>query len=348
MPIDYSKLWQTQENAYQEALVYIHQRMKGEITSMKTPWRRVNESGVDGLEWNSMTVIGGRPGTGKTLVKDQIIRSIPIFNPGESIHSIDFSFEMVNRAAKVREFCAAIGKPYKYICSAGDGYQLTLGDFDRLKLYAQTANRQKNYPIVIVDQACTLDTFEKIIDAYMRKHAKRVRVKVVNKDTQEFEYRDKVVYPNTVIGIDHSYLFKMSKIHKSKTDMLYDLGERLTKKKRQYPIAFIILSQLKREAELAERNEDGKYGNYILQSDILGGDALMQHADMCIGLNRPADRNIKFYGPDRYIINDDSDLILHFLKTRTGDTGIAFFRAHYHKMEITEGPMLATGGLSTI
>jgi hypothetical protein len=120
--------------------------------------------------------------------------------------------------------------------------------------------------------------------------------------------------------------------------MLYNLGEALTKLKRRYPIAFIVLSQLGRHVESPERNENGKYGNYILETDILGGDALMQHADMVIGINRPANKFIEYYGPDRYIIKDDSVLVFHFIKCRSGDTRMSFMTAAFHKMEVHESP----------
>ena len=50
---------------------------------------------------------------------------------------------------------------------------------------------------------------------------------------------------------------------------------------------FICLSQLNRNIDNPERAIDGKYGNYILESDIFGSDAMLQHADTLIGLNNP-------------------------------------------------------------
>lgn len=118
--------------------------------------------------------------------------------------------------------------------------------------------------------------------------------------------------------------------------MLYDLGETMTALKRRYPIAFVVLSQLGRHVESPERNENGKYGNYVLETDIFGGDALMQHADMVIGINRPAMKFIEYYGPDRYAIADDSVLVFHFLKCRSGDTRMSFFKAEFDKMQVSE------------
>ena len=118
--------------------------------------------------------------------------------------------------------------------------------------------------------------------------------------------------------------------------MLFELGEFFTQCKRDYPCLFICLSQLNRNIDNPDRAVNGKYGNYVLESDIFGSDAMLQHADTLIGLNRPAKQKIRYYGPDRYIIDDDRTLVLHFLKARNGDTRMSFFRAAFERMEIHE------------
>lgn len=314
--------WSSQKAAYQQALKYIHDRKQGAIGSFKTPWPKVNDAGVNGFEWHTMTVIAGRPGTGKTLIKDQIVREAFVMNKGQTLRILEFSFEMVARASKVREFCAVLGKPYKYVCSAYSTNKLTQEDFVLLHEHSKKAVDINKYPVDIVEKPVTVDMLGSIIDAYMEEHA------VIINDVK--------TYTPTVITLDHSYLVQKAKNESTKTDMLYNLGEKLTEKKRKYPIAFIILSQLGRNVETPERNENGKYGNYILESDILGGDALFQHADLVIGVNRPALKFIEYYGPDRYLIANDSVLVFHFLKCRAGDTRMSFFKAEFDKMQVVE------------
>ena len=319
-----SKPWKDQRAAYKDALKYINGRKQGIITSFRTPWDKVNDAGVNGFEWHSMTVIGGRPGTGKTLIKDQIIRESFSRNKGQNINVLEFSFEMVAKASKVREFCSILGKSYKYVCSAYSDNKLTDEDFNKLYAHAKKAVDIDKYPVSIVENPCDVEQIKNIVSNYMIDNSQII-------DGNR-------VFTNTVITLDHSYLVNKSKSEKSKTDMLYNLGEALTDLKRKFPIAFIVLSQLGRHVESPERNENGKYGNYILETDILGGDALFQHADMCIGINRPAMKFIEYYGPERYIIQDDSVLVFHFLKTRTGDTRMSFFKAMFEKMEVQEMP----------
>ena len=66
--------WHGQYQSFNEALKYMLDRQSGKEKSIQTPWPKFNDAVTDGLEWNTLTVIGGRPGSGKTLIKDQIIR----------------------------------------------------------------------------------------------------------------------------------------------------------------------------------------------------------------------------------------------------------------------------------
>lgn len=306
------KIWKSQKEGLKESLDYLKGRKEGLITSIKTPWVKFNDATTDGIEWNTLTVVAGRPGSGKTLIKDQIIREAFVRNPGETFNVLEFQLEMLARMSAVREYSAILGKSYKYLCSA-DGM---LSDEDLQRCY-EYAKKKVNLPIDIVENSVTAEEFKAIIEEYMEEK------KVLGK------------YTKTIITLDHSILLK-KKNGQQRLDALADLGEVLTELKRKYPILFIILSQLNRNIDNPERNEDGKYGNYVLESDIFGGDALLQHADTVIGINRPAKQKIRFYGPDRFIIEDESVLVMHFLKCRNGDTRMSFFKAEFNKMKITE------------
>lgn len=314
--------WKSQKQAYQESLVYLKGRKNGLITSIKSPWEKFNNASTDGIEWNSMTVIGGRPGSGKTLLKDQFIRNAFPLNPAENFRVLEFQLEMVGKNSAIRAYASELGTSYKYLCSA-DG---VLSDTDLVRCF-EYAKKAIKYPIDIVEEAPNVLEFKTIIINYLNKHAKIVKCPKTGENIKE--------YTKTIITLDHSILIKV-KPKQSKTDMLYDLGEVLTEIKRKYPVAFIILSQLNRGIDAPERNEDGKYGNYILTSDIFGSDALLQHADFVIGLNRPGIQKIRFYGPDRYIIDNINILVMHFLKCRNGETGLAFFKAIFENMKVEE------------
>jgi len=318
-------MWKPQKQSFIEALSYLDRRRKGEIKSIKTPWAKFNDASIDGIEWNTITVIGGRPASGKTLIADQIIREAFILNSEQDFRVLQFQFEMLGRVQAIREYSSVIGRSYKYLCSA-DG---ELSEEDLQRCYTYSKKKVKNSKIDVVDTPQTVDEFKKEVIKYFEAY-----------HTLDIEHQK--VYTHTLITIDHSVLFKKAPYEKDKQDMLNNLGETLTELKKKYPVAFIVLSQLNRNIDHPDRSEDGKYGNYILESDIFGADALLQHADLVVGINKPAKQKIRFYGPDRYIIDDDNTLVLHFLKCRNGDTRMSFFKAEFDKMRIVEMTTPAT------
>ena len=57
-----TKKWKGQKSSFTEALKYMLDRQQGKEKSIFTPWPTFNDAMTDGLEWNTLTVIGGRPG----------------------------------------------------------------------------------------------------------------------------------------------------------------------------------------------------------------------------------------------------------------------------------------------
>ena len=316
--------WKNQKQHYNDALAYIKGRHNGTITSILTPWTSVNDATTNGLEWHSMTVMGGRPGTGKTTIKDQLIRDTFTLNT-DKMRVLEFSLEMLGKTTAIRGMSAYTGESYKQLCSAEKGKgKVSQETFQKCKDFAKEMGE---LPIDVVESGPTVKQFEMIIEKYMNEHKT-----VVNSGGLPI-----TTYTNTIITVDHSLLLEVDKkVEKSKNDMLYNLGTTLTRLKRKYPIAFIILSQLNRAIDHPDRNENGKYGNYVLESDIFGADALLQHADTVIGLNRPGKQKIRFYGPERYIVPNAEMLVMHFLKCRNGENGLCFFNTVFREMRIEE------------
>jgi replicative DNA helicase len=310
--------WKGQKEGFVQALEYMKGRREGKIRSIKTPWPKFNDASTDGIEWNTLTVIAGRSGAGKTLVKDNIVNNAFVLNKGEEFRILEFQFEMLARVTALREFSSVVNRSYKDLCSANG----QLDDDTLIKCYDYAKIRVK-YPIDVVETPMGVKELEEVIIDYMESH--------INTEGEVPKY------VNTIITLDHSYLLKVN-TGQSKQDMLYEFAETLTKLKRRYPIAFIILSQLNRNIDSPERNEDGRAGNHILSSDLMGADALLQHADVVVGLNRPGYFKIRYYGPDRYIIDDERVMVMHFLKCRNGDTRMSFFRGNFESMTVVEIP----------
>ena len=305
--------------AFDEALTHIKARQEGRRKSLITSWPKFNEALLDGIEWNTLTVIGARPGTGKTFFIDQLCAEVVALNQDEHFRILQFQLEMPGRTSAIRELSILTQKDYKSLNSAGNN-KLSDHDYDKCVNYVEKLRR--NSRVDVVYDACTVEEFMSTIHHYIEKHVTHIN--------------GKKVYCKTLITVDHSTLFKKSARDKDKFDMLYNLGEAITFMKKNYPVSFIILSQLNRNIDSPDRAEDGKYGNYVLDSDIFGADALLQHSDTLIGINRPGLKKIKFYGPDRFIIPDDTTIVFHFLKSRNGDTRISFFKLDKQLMKIVE------------
>jgi replicative DNA helicase len=321
-------IWKSQKDGFHEALHYLRGRSKGTVKSIKTPWSKFNEATIDGLEWNTINVLAGRPGSLKTLIKDQIIRNSFKLNPEQNFRVLEFQLEMLGRTSAVRDFVSVVGKTYKQVCSA-DG---TLSESD-IKLCYDYAMDQLKYPIDVIESAPTVEEFEKIVDQYMELHH---YIEDIIDSSGVIEKRKQ--YRKVIITLDHSILVKKGLGEKDKQDTLHKLGECLTKLKKKYPIIFLILSQLNRNVDSQDRTEEGRPGNYPNDSDVFGSDALLMHTDFLVVFDRPGKRNIRIYGPEKFIIDDNSVLIMHFLKCRNAETVKSFFKAIWHKMEIVETP----------
>lgn len=304
----------SERDAVKKALYKMKARHNGELKSLKTAWVNFNNVFCDGLEWRTITVVGARPGTGKTLFMEQLVNDVIKINPDQKFRILKFQFEMLDETNGIRKLSMNVGSDYNTLMSKDK--PVDKGIFQKcVQFYESTSS----YDIVdVVYDPCTVDEMCATIHAYMEKH------------------KSEDGFTNTLVTIDHSALFKVGKGQKDKFEMLYGLGEALTEMKKRFPVAFLVLSQLNRNVETVERAKDGTYGNYILDSDLYGSDALLQHADVVLGINRPANRRIKFYGPERYIINDPDLLVFHILKSRNGFMGMNFFKLDRDVMRIME------------
>ena len=304
----------SERDALKKALYKMKARHNGELKSLKTAWVNFNNAFCDGLEWRTITVVGARPGTGKTLFMEQLVNDVIKMNADQKFRVLKFQFEMLDETNGIRKLSMNVGSDYNTLMSKEK--PVDKGIFQKcVQFYEST----EQYDLVdVVYDPCTVDEMCATIHAYMEKH------------------KSEDGFTNTLVTIDHSALFKVGKGQKDKFEMLYGLGEALTEMKKRFPVAFLVLSQLNRNVETVERAKDGTYGNYILDSDLYGSDALLQHADVVLGINRPFNRRIKFYGPEKYIINDPDLLVFHILKSRNGYMGMNFFKLDRDVMRIME------------
>lgn len=333
--------WKTKREGYLNALNYLEDRRTGKVTSLKTSSPKINSAMCDGFEWHTAIGIAARPGSGKSVYKDQVIREAFECNPTLKFRSLDFDLEMMPMVSAIREFSSVLGQTYKYMCSAevsmASNAKITREELEKCKEHAQRKllmeGTKAKYPMDIIEAAPTVNEFEALVEEY-------------------FEYyKDPITgeYTKTLITIDHARLFRRAPFEGSENEMLYNMGMAVIRLKKRFPVIFIIFNHLNRNMDKAERLEEGRFGNYPLESDVLGADAFMQCCDVVIAIQRPGKLQMRFYGPNRYIIQDDMVLVFHFLKVRNGDVRMSFFYGEFHKMRIVEmeTPMTAQKVVAT-
>jgi replicative DNA helicase len=306
----------SEREALEKGLRKMKARREGKIPSLVSAWPKFNDAFCDGLEWRTITVVGARPGTGKTLFMDQLVSDIIKKNTNQKFRVLKFQMEMVDETSAIRKFGLITGADYNTLMSK-DGKLVDKNIYQKcVEYYHESA---KSDIINVIYDACTVNEMCATI------HYELERQK--NPDGS---------YPNMLVTIDHSALFRVDIGQKDKFGMLGVLGEALTMMKKKYPVAFVVLSQLNRNIDDPKRQIEGTYGNYVLDSDIYGSDALLQHADVVMGINKPALRKLRKYGPEKFIIEDPDTLVFHFLKSRNGTTRTSFFKLDRTTMRIIE------------
>lgn len=320
-PSSKPKMWKKYSDIMLESIEYLNKRADGTIKSLKTQWDSFNKIGLNGIEWQSLYVIAARPGVGKTLIAASLTRELQKLNPEQDFSVLHFQFEMLGRNMCNRELSSANNINIRYMQSAQDDGMPPLNETDRLKLkkYAESQGHRKEY---IIDRSMGVQQmYDTIVDFYAE--TKRP----------------------FVITLDHTLLVRQSASETSRQTTLQNLATMMTEVKNRFPVTFLILTQLNREIDDAERQRPGQLSNYPTEADVFGSDYLLQCADVMIAYNRPAKYNLALYGPNRFIIQPTDKYLLaaHVLKNRFGDLSVQWYNADYPTMTITEAsiPMMS-------
>lgn len=316
-PVDATtkKPWKRYGDIMSESIDYLTKRSDGSLKSLKTQWPTFNKIGLNGIEWQSLYVIAARPGVGKTLIAASLTRELQVLNHDQNFAVLHFQFEMLGRNMAMRELSSATNLNIRYMQSAQDDGlpPLKSEDLKKLERYASTQKERQEY---IIDKALTVNEMQSAIISFYTEIRKPV-----------------------VVTLDHTLLVKQGASETSRQQTLQNLATMLTEMKNRLPVTFLILTQLNRDIDDAERQKPGMLSNYPTEADVFGSDYLLQCADVMIAYNRPAKYNLALYGPQRFEITDKYLLAMHVLKNRFGEPAIHWYKAQYETMTITEAPI---------
>lgn len=310
----HSKIWKRYGDLMMDGVTYLNNRASGKTKSLRTLWPSFNKIGLNGMEWQSLYVIGARPGIGKTLIAGSITRDLQRLNPDQTFSVLHFQFEMLGRNMAIRELSSASNLDVRYLQSAQDNGTPPLSeqDYNKLVIYAQKQGHRREY---VVDTATTVAQMQEIVE--------------------KFYMETKLPF---VVTLDHTLLVKKGASETSKQQTLELLAIAMTNLKNKYPVIFIVLTQLNREIDNTDRHVAGKLSQYPSESDVFGSDSLLQCSDVMIAVNKPSKQQLQIYGPHRWIIEPHMKdyLAFHVLKNRFGEPSIQWYHAHYKTMTLDE------------
>ena len=238
--------WKLYYKAVEESIYYIEQRSLGKIKSLKTEWKQFNKIGMNGIEWGSLYVLASRPGIGKTLLVQSISRQVQEKNVFQDFYVLHFQFEMTGKNFAARELSSANNLDLRYLLSAkDDGMEdLSASDLEKIKTYATAQRTRKEF---VVDTPMTVEQMRIIIDSF-----------------------SKYIQKPFMVTLDHTLLVKQSGQESSRQVTLQNLSTMMVDTKNKYPLSWIVLTQLNRTIDEAERQMPGKLSNYPSEADVYG------------------------------------------------------------------------------
>lgn len=295
--------------ASQEAMSIIVDRRDGIIVPLETPWPRLNKGIMGGLEWGTMTTIGGLSGAGKTAFVAQLYRNLHVLNPGQKFIVLFFTFEMTAAKLILRDIIANTKIYREYLLSAL-GHTISPRQITSVDAFLDSI---KDLPIYFIEETKTPEEYIAVCREYYKKYG----VKIV------------------AIG-DHSLLFEGINEDNDR-GMLVRLSKQIMRVKREEWSMHILLSQLNRDIEQSVRRTPCSPMNYPDKSCLFASDALFQASDYVFMIHRPY--LLKFvgdtYGPDKWSTNID-DTYIHIIKQREGVPAILKMKANFKEMRIEE------------
>lgn len=293
----------TLEEAARKELRYMRGRMDGDIKSLKTPWKKFDKAGMNGIEWGSIITIAGMSGSGKTAILNELESGLFSINPDEKFAVLSFNFEMIARRLVGRKISKKLQKTTTQLYNAdldNPHKNITKEIYNEAVNYAKSI---KDTPLWYVDIPGTVQEINNTIEHFAMG-------------------MDQNMDRGILVTLDHSILVKKFG-EQNQMQTLYELAAMFNELKKRIKASFVIVSQLNRGIENVERIQN-KNLHYPQKSDVFGADALYQYSDIFMITHRPEMLNLRAYGPNDLDVKDI--IYWHFIKTRESEPFIAKMR----------------------
>jgi replicative DNA helicase len=298
--------------AANEIISYIDKRRKGISKSLRTRWPKFNRQCMGGVEPNTIYVVAGISGSGKSSFVNSLETDLFDLNPKEDFVILSFSFEMLSSKQVGRKLSYRMSRTTSELYSASnrdENYKVSENEFETAVNHAEEI---KKYPIYYVEFPGTVEEIKNTIISFAKLP----------------EIKGKWI----VIILDHTLLTKSS-ANESERATLVNLQRMFMEIKKYGRNTIIEITQLNREIEDKDRLVNPTL-HYPMRRDIQSSDAIFQSADYVIVLHRPEVIGIERYGP--YKLPVENMIYMHFLKCREGEPKILSFENNLKYNRIDE------------
>lgn len=275
--------------AADEIISYIDKRRKGISRSLRTRWPKFNRQCMGGIEPNTIYVVAGISGSGKSSFVNSLETDLFDLNRGEDFVILSFSFEMLSSKQVGRKLSYRMSRTTSELYSASNKDDTYKVGEDEFKTAASHAEEIKKYPIYYVEFPGTVEEIKSTIIEFAKLP----------------EIKGKWI----IIILDHTLLTKNTATETERTTLV-NLQRMFMEIKKYGRNTIIEITQLNREIEDKDRLVNPTL-HYPMRRDIQSSDAIFQSADYVIVLHRPEIIGIERYGP--YKLPVENMIYMHFL-----------------------------------